>query len=102
MTRNQALIGITSVAVLVSFGAIGVIKAAEPEPQVIKITAKKFEYQPAEFKIKKGVPVVLELTSADVVMGFNSVDLGVRADVIPGKVARIKFTPTKTGVFAFF
>jgi cytochrome c oxidase subunit 2 len=36
------------------------------------------------------------------VHGFNLPDFGVRTDVLPGKVTRIRFTPDKTGEFVFF
>ena len=70
--------------------------------QVIKITAKRFEYNPREITLKKGVPVVLELTSLDRLHGFNCPDLGIRGDINPGQVTKIDLTPQKTGSFAFF
>jgi Icc-related predicted phosphoesterase len=69
--------------------------------KVMSITAKKFEYIPNEIKIKKGVPVILELTSLDQAHGFNCPDLGVRADVNPGKISRVQIVPQKTGTFEF-
>jgi cytochrome c oxidase subunit 2 len=52
--------------------------------------------------LKLGEPVVLEFTSADVHMGFKCVDLGVRADILPGQVTRLRLTPAKAGDFGFF
>jgi cytochrome c oxidase subunit II len=75
--------------------------AGEPE-QVIKITAKKFEYSPNEIRVKKGVPVVLELTSLDRLHGFNCPELDIRSDINPGKIATVRFTPQQTGTFEFF
>jgi cytochrome c oxidase subunit 2 len=75
--------------------------AAANEP-VISITAKKFEYSQPVITLKKGVPVVLELTALDRVHGFNQPDFKLRADLVPGSVTRIKFTPDKTGEFVFF
>jgi 3',5'-cyclic AMP phosphodiesterase CpdA len=69
--------------------------------QVIKITAKKFEYSPNEIKLKKGVPVVLELTSLDRLHGFNCPGLNIRSDIEPGKVNTVRFTPEKAGTFEF-
>ncbi|MGD0571877.1 MAG: cupredoxin domain-containing protein [Sedimentisphaerales bacterium] len=69
--------------------------------QVIKITAKKFEYSPNKITLKKGVPVTLELTSLDRLHGFNCPDLKIRSDVSPEKVSTINFTPEKTGTFEF-
>ena len=73
----------------------------QSEDRVIKIVAKKFDYTPNEIKLKKGVPVVLEFTTLDVFMGFKVPDLGVRADIIPGKVSRVRLVPDKVGNFPF-
>jgi Icc-related predicted phosphoesterase/plastocyanin len=69
--------------------------------KVIKITAKKFEYSPNEITLKKGIPVVLELSSLDRLHGFNCTDLGIRSDIPPDKVSTVRFTPEKTGTFDF-
>ena len=76
-------------------------QSAEPAEKVIKITAKRFNYTPGEVKVKKGVPVILELTSQDILMGFNLPDFNVRADIVPGKVTRLRLTPDKVGTFVF-
>ncbi len=77
------------------------IAARAQEPRVIKITAKKFEYNPAEITLKKGVPVVLELTSLDRLHGFKCPGLGIRSDIEPGQVAKVPVTPQKVGDFPF-
>jgi cytochrome c oxidase subunit 2 len=69
--------------------------------QVIRMTAKKFEYSPNEITVKKGVPVVLEITSLDRDHGFKLRDFGVRADIKPGATTRVRFVPNKTGRFPF-
>ena len=86
---------------LLGAATIGLRAAAQPEEQVIKILARRFTYTPNKLSLKKGVPVVLELTSADVLMGFNAPDFDVRADIIPGQVARVRLVPDKTGTFTF-
>jgi cytochrome c oxidase subunit 2 len=70
--------------------------------QVIKVNAHKFEFLPGNITLKKGVPVILELTSSDVIMGFNAPDLQSRATIIPGVVTRIRVVPDKVGTFIFF
>jgi cytochrome c oxidase subunit II len=80
---------------------IGLRAAAQPQEQVIKILARRFTYTPNKFTLKKDVPVVLELTTADVLMGFNAPDFDVRADIIPGQVARVRLVPGKVGTFTF-
>jgi cytochrome c oxidase subunit 2 len=76
-------------------------QTTQPEPKVIHINAKKFEYSPSTITLKKGEPVVLELSSEDRTHGFNLKDFEIRDDVKPGEVTRIAFTPGKTGSFTF-
>jgi len=73
----------------------------EEKEQVIQITAKRFEYSPKDIVVKKGAPVVLEFTSLDRLHGFNCPGLAIRADIRPGKVARVRFVPQKAGIFPF-
>ena len=86
---------------LLGVATIGLRAATQPEEQVIKILARRFTYTPNKLTLKKGVPVVLELTSADVLMGFNAPDFDVRADIIPGQTARVRLVPDKVGTFTF-
>jgi len=81
--------------------ALSGVTWAQPEPRVIAIHAKKFEYTPGEIKLKVGEPVVLEFTTEDVHMGFDAPSLGLHADIVPGKVVRVPFTPSKSGSFDF-
>jgi cytochrome c oxidase subunit II len=74
---------------------------AQPAEQVIRITARKFAFLPGEITLKRGVPVVLEFVTADVVMGFSAPDFKVRADIIPGEVARVRLVPQQTGTFEY-
>jgi cytochrome c oxidase subunit 2 len=77
------------------------VNAGDEPEKVIKITAKKFEYNPNRIILKKGVAVTLEFTSLDRLHGFNCPDFSLRTDILPGKVSRITFTPDKTGTFPF-
>lgn len=76
-------------------------RGAPAEEPVIKITAKRFEYNPSEITLKKGVPVTLELTALDRVHGFNIPQLGLRADVFPDQTVRVHLQPTAVGRFIF-
>jgi cytochrome c oxidase subunit II len=80
---------------------IGSFSMAQEAKQVIKVTAKKFEYSPSTITVKKGVPVVLELTSLDRIHGFDCPGLGIRSDIDPGKTTTVEFTPQKAGTFPF-
>ncbi len=71
------------------------------DEKVIQMSAKKFAFSPDTITVKKGVPVVLELTSEDRVHGFKLPEFKVRSDIKPGAVTRVSFTPDKTGEFSF-
>lgn len=81
--------------------AVGLAGVVQPKEQVISVKAKKFEFAPSTITVKKGVPVVLELTSEDRVHGFNLPDFKVRTEVKPDGISRVRFTPDKTGSFTF-
>jgi len=86
--------------ILLVIGAFGA-SALAAEPDVIKISAKRFEYNPKEITLKKGVPVILEFTSLDRLHGFRCPGLGIRTDIKPGEAARVPVTPQKAGDFEF-
>ena len=81
--------------------AFGAAALAQPKEKVIRVTARKWVFLPREIRLKKGVPVVLEFVTADVVMGFNAPDFNARADIIPGQMARVRLVPDKAGTFVF-
>jgi cytochrome c oxidase subunit 2 len=80
--------------------ATRLVLAQTPE-RVIKIVAKKFDFTPGVIHLKKNVPVTLEFTTLDVVMGFSLPDFAIRTDILPGATARLRFTPDKVGEFPF-
>ena len=104
MKFDKRLLRIAAGAAALGFASIATYVAAQPaqpKERVIRIDAKRFDYTPGELTLKKGVPVILELTSRDVLMGFNLPDFNLRADIVPGKVTRVRFVPDKTGTFVF-
>ncbi|HXX29765.1 MAG TPA: cupredoxin domain-containing protein [Myxococcaceae bacterium] len=70
-------------------------------PRVIPIRAKKFSYTPNRITVKQGEAVVLEFTSEDRKHGFKLPELGLRADIEPGKVTRVNLTAPRAGTFPF-
>jgi len=98
--RRRALLQAAGAAgLLVATGRVLVM--AQAKPRIIPITAKKFEYEPATLTLKLNEPVVFQLKTLDVVMGFSVPDFGVRGTIIPGQVTEVAMTPTKTGEFTF-
>jgi len=71
------------------------------EEQIIRISASTFEFKPSEFTVKRGVPVLLELTSQDRHHGFKLSAFELRADMTPDVVEKVRFVPDKIGRFTF-
>jgi cytochrome c oxidase subunit 2 len=94
---RRRFIGAAAVGAL----AVATTTLAAPRARVVKIVAKRFKFMPEVVKLKKGEPVVFELTTLDVTMGMNIPDFKVRSDIIPGKTMKLAFTPDKAGAFTF-
>lgn len=89
---------------MIGLGCLAAPMIALPQPSVrtIRIVAQRFKYTPDRIELKLGQPVRLELSSLDVLMGFNAPDFKIRSDIVPGKVSYLSFTPQKAGEFGFF
>ena len=96
--RRRMLSASTGIAVCAALGA-GL--SARGEEKVIRVSARKFVFTPNEIALKKGEPVVFELTAQDVFMGFNVPEFKTRSDIVPGKVMRMALTPDRAGTFTF-
>jgi cytochrome c oxidase subunit II len=86
-------------ALMLSGSAASIFASAADTPRKIDVVAKKFAYEPAEITVKKGEPVALELTTADVAHGIKFKDLDIGTKIEKGKSSELLFTPTKTGDF---
>src|SRR6266850_1954544 len=75
--------------------------ADNPGERVVHMVARRFTYLPDVIELQLGIPVIIELTSADRDHGFSVPDLGIRIDVEPGKTARVRVVPDKLGAFDF-
>jgi cytochrome c oxidase subunit II len=82
MHRRRAMVA--AGAVLLGAGLAAFRARAQDKEQVVEIVARRFIYTPNEFTVKKGVPV------------FH-----VRADIVPGQAAEVRFVPDKVGSFEF-
>ena len=95
-------------AVILAAGALAAagcsrsgIGGTATEGDVIRISAKKFTFEPNKITLKRGKAVTLELKSLDRKHGFLIPDLKIRADVPAGGSVRVTLTPEKTGSFPF-
>jgi cytochrome c oxidase subunit 2 len=97
-------LGVLVKTILVGFLAMGSIMLSgfAPAPDAAKridVSVKKFAYSPSEITLKKGEPVVLVLTTADVAHGVKFKELNLNAKFEKGKPAELTFTPDQVGDF---
>jgi len=71
------------------------------QPIEIRITARRFEFDPRTITVQKGQPVKLLVTSADVDHGFKLEAFGIDQKVEARKTAIVEFTPDRAGRFEF-
>lgn len=88
---------------LIICGAIVVPAQTEASsaPVEIKLTARKFEFEPRVLTVRKDKPVRLLITASDVEHGFEIEELGISKRLKPGTVTVVEFTPTRSGKFRF-
>jgi cytochrome c oxidase subunit 2 len=97
----MALVVLTDLGMTAGWHRFATAAVPAGAEQVVHMTAKKFEYTPNQITLKKGVPVVLEITALDRDHGFKVPELGVRADLKSGQVTRVRIVPDRTGTFEF-
>ncbi len=101
MKRTSAAAVFAVLGVLAAGRTWGPAAKPAPSERTIRVTASKFQFTPNEITLRKGVPVVIEITSVDRDHGFKVPDLGIRADVKPGRTTRVRLVPDRVGRFAF-
>lgn len=97
---RRALVGASALAV----GAFAAVTSRAQDGvavRTIAMTAKRFEYVPNDIALKVGEKVVLAVTSVDFIHGLSIPDLGIRADLVPGRVTRIEIQPKQVGIMEF-
>jgi cytochrome c oxidase subunit 2 len=73
--------------------------AAAEQPRIIEIKASKFRFSPGEITLRRGVPVILRLSTADRAHGFFVKKLKIDADIPPGAPKDIMVVPKSAGRF---
>lgn len=96
--RRRALALLAGGAALM---AVPWTRAARRPPRAIKIVARRFNFTPSEIALKAGERVVLLISSIDFIHGFNVPELGLRADLVPGRVTRLEIQPRQPGKIDF-
>jgi cytochrome c oxidase subunit 2 len=99
-SRRRALKGVVALAGAATLVRTGVAQTAA-EPRVIEMTAHRFAYEPNEIALRAGERVVIAIRSLDFVHGMNIPDLGMRLDLVPGRVTRLELQPKAPGTIDF-
>lgn len=84
---------------ILAFVAFSGCARREPPSRVIEVTVKKFEYVPAEIRLKRGELVEFRVTTADVQHSFDVKQLRISEPVNPGKPAVFQLRPEEAGRF---
>lgn len=74
---------------------------ASDGPQVVKLSAKKYVFEPSTITVVRGRPVRIEATAVDRDHGLELQEFGVKQKIEKGKTSIIEFTPDRAGEFTF-
>jgi cytochrome c oxidase subunit 2 len=83
--------------ILVIVAATLAVRAQDPAPHEISITAKRFEFTPNEITVKRGEPVTLRVSALDRDHGFYQKDLKIDLDLTPDHESVVTITPDTAG-----
>ncbi len=90
-----------------AFGALAIAVGPVPRAQEdansveIKMTAKKYRFDPNEITVKKGQHLKLLITALDRDHGFKLEAFNINQKLKKGETETIEFTADKTGTFPF-
>lgn len=113
-TRLEVMWSILPAVILVSLFVISVrtmanLGSAPPNARHIQVVGRQFSWEftypdaqvktTNDLRLPVGEPVVLDVTSQDVIHSFWVPDLGGKIDAIPGITNHNTFTPERTGTF---
>jgi cytochrome c oxidase subunit II len=97
MGRFRMGVGVLVLAASVSLSAPG----QQASPVEIKVTAKRYEFDPGQIRVKKGDHVKLIITAADHDHGFKLDAFHIDQKVKKGETAAVEFIADQAGTFPF-
>ena len=101
MNTKNACLASCAVLLLLAMGAKAQEPAAAGTAHEIKMTAKKYQFDPNTITVKKGERVRLLITALDRDHGFKLEAFGINQKLKKGDTETIEFTADKTGTFPF-
>lgn len=83
-------------------GALWAQSHSDQQGRLVFVKARRFAYDPAVIRVKRGDKVTIDLTSDDVTHGFYIDGYGINLEVLPaGDPAVATFVADKVGRFGF-
>ena len=73
-----------------------------PVNGIIEMTASAFEFKPDRIAMEVGEQVSLKVISTDTRHTFTIKELGIDAEILPGKTAAVDLTGTREGTYTFY
>ena len=80
---------------------ISATTADRPPDVTLTMNARKFEFDPAEIRVKQGQVVELHLVTTDRKHGFELKPFGIRAELPVGQPVTVRFLANQRGEFEF-
>jgi len=90
-----------AVLALCGGGLLSVAQNSGSAPVEIQVTAKKYEFQPSQIRVKKGDHVKLVITAVDHEHGFKLDAFHIDQKLNKGEPATVEFTADQAGTFPF-
>ncbi len=100
MHRTKIILSGLALFLMVAAGALAQDVAAAASGE-IKVTAKKYQFDPNVITVKKGDHVKLIITALDRDHGFKLEAFGINQKLQKGEATTIEFTADKAGTFPF-
>ncbi len=89
------------VFVVAALGVSAQQPPATPAVHEIKMTAKKYEFNPEEIRVKQGEKVRLLITATDRSHGIEIKELGIKVRLEEGKETPVEFVAVTPGEYEF-
>ena len=98
---RQLIIGLAALALLAGGASVTLSQAATPEAGEIKVTAKKYAFDPGVIRVKKGEHVKVIITALDHDHGFKVEAFKIEQQLKKGESVTVEFVADQAGTFPF-
>src|ERR687888_1870919 len=75
--------------------------ADRPADVTLEMTARKFDFEPAEVHVKQGQVVELRIVATDRKHGFELKQFGIRTELLEGQPVTVRLLANERGQFGF-